>query len=203
MKINEHRMKSNEHETSVEEMYYLKFLRDGLITWEEKDENYLNNVNACRVKVLFQSHTRISNLFSLDPMFTAFLKVPTLKYILNRIFKKEQYHLTTYSSNTLRKHDKDGRVFHVDYPYHNLQSPYPDEILGVQVIYALDDFTIENGATIHVPNSHLNHCFPKQEFIPDNAINFINVSKGSIIVYRGDMWHSQGINTTESPRVAS
>jgi hypothetical protein len=110
-------MKSNEHETSVEEVYYLKFLRDGLITWEEKDESYLNNVSACKDKILSQSHTRISNLFSLDPMFTNFLKVPTLKYILNRIFKDDQYHLTTYSSNTLRKEDNDERFFHVDYPY--------------------------------------------------------------------------------------
>ena len=68
-------MKDNKHVISVEETYYLKFLRDGLITWEEKDESYLNNVSASRDKILSKSHTRISNLFSLDPMFTTFLKV--------------------------------------------------------------------------------------------------------------------------------
>jgi ectoine hydroxylase-related dioxygenase (phytanoyl-CoA dioxygenase family) len=83
-----------------------------------------------------------------------------------------------------------------------LQSPYPDVVLGIQVIYALNDFSIENGASIYVPNSHINHCFPKQEFIPENEISFITVSKGSIILYRGDMWLSQGINTTEIPHVA-
>jgi len=180
---------------SREECLYYKFKKEGIVTWQGN----LDNIEEARNKILIEKHTRISNLFY-DELFVTFLKDETLKYLLDKIYN-QKYHLTTYSSNTLRKEDKDGRFFHVDYPYHNIKSPYPDEILGIQVIYALDDFTIENGATMYIPESYKAHKFPNNEIVYQ-SIRYITVKKGEIIFYRGDIWHSQGINLTENPRVA-
>jgi len=185
-------------ESAFEEQLYRKFSKEGIVTWQ----GCFYGIEIARNKVLEKKHTRISNLFY-DPIFEAFLKDETMKRLLDRVYGQKQYHLTTYSSNTLRKEDKDGRFFHVDYPYHNIPSPYPDEILGIQVIFALDDFTVENGATMYVPGSHKDHKFPDKSilFCLENS-KYTIVQKGSIILYRGDIWHSQGINITENPRVA-
>ena len=189
---------------SQREIYFHKFLRDGFITWErerEKEKEYNNDIDEIKNKILKYKHvTRISNLFSLDSRMVDFFKEPTLRYLLDRIYIN--YHLTTFSSNTLRNTDNDERFFHVDYPYHNLTAPYPDEILGIQVICALDDFTIENGATMYLPGSHKMHEFPTNEKIQIESIKHITVPKGHIIFFRGDIWHSQGRNITDSPRVA-
>jgi hypothetical protein len=135
-----------------------------------------------------------------------FLQDRNLKALLNKIFtrgeRSEGFHLTTYSSNTLRKTDPVGTVWHVDYPYHDLPYPYPDgQPLGVQVNVALTDFTVENGATMYVPGSHRSHRFPGPDVERYNVRHMV-VPKGTIIIYRGDVWHAQGVNRTDKPRSA-
>ncbi len=158
-----------------------------------------------RAIVLDQDHTRISELLTLDTEFSEILQHDILKVLLDILFP-EGHHLTTYSSNTLRKRDKDQRAWHVDYPYHTIAGPYPKEILGVQVIIALNDFTIENGATMYLPQSFESGRFPDSNTLSRarnvDAVEYMTIPKGAMVVYRGDLWHSQGINTTDDPRVA-
>ena len=177
------------------------FQKNGIAIWKHKN---LDQIEKAREIILSYKHTRISELLELDQVFSDILF--DLKPILDSIFN-EGYHLTTFSSNTLRKNDKEKaniKSIHVDYPYHDLFEPYPDEILGLQVNYACDDFTIENGATLYVPNSYKYHRFPNwredTEILKTEVP--ILVEKGSIIMYRGDMWHRPGVNTTDNPRVA-
>jgi ectoine hydroxylase-related dioxygenase (phytanoyl-CoA dioxygenase family) len=115
------------------------------------------------------------------------LKIPILKVILDEVFKKESCHLTTYSSNTLRFNKDDEIHFHVDYPYGLNQDCSEFDLLGVQVIITLNDFTIENGATLFIGK--------------DKKVNYFVAPKGSLIIYRADIVHSQGINKTPNPRV--
>jgi len=179
------------------ENLFLQYKKNGLTAWREN----FYNIDYFREIILDTNHIRISNLFKEDKNFVNFLESPTLKYLLDKIYK--EYHLTTFSSNTLKKENKDERFFHVDYPYHNLKSPYPDEILGIQVIYALDDFTYENGATMYFPDSFKSKEFPRKDSIyAKQNLEYITVPKGSVILFRGDLWHSQGINRTDNPRVA-
>lgn len=145
-------------------------------------------------------HSRISNLFELDEeLFWGILSDPSLHSILCKIFP-DGYHCTTFSSNNLRKGDEDKRNWHCDYPYHNMQSPYPEETLGVQVIWTLDDFTIENGATYYVPGSHTERRWPEIEQI--KSFSRLEIERGHIAIFLGKLWHSQGINTTDNPRAA-
>jgi hypothetical protein len=182
---------------------FYKFKSDGMIVWQGDFALDFDLVDEARNKIASQKHTRIRDLLCDDKIFPLFLKNDRMKYLLDKIYN-EKYHLTTYSSNTLRKEDRDERSFHVDYPYHTIESPYPDKILGVQVIYALDDFTVENGATMYIPQSYKTHRFPDNKIFYNkrNLIKYITVPKGSIILYRCDTWHSQGINITDEPRVA-
>ena len=188
---------------SFDEKLFFKFQKEGMVTWKGKltDEE----INSITEKILKHKGDRVSNLFAEDVEISSkFFKDATLKSILDEIFSFDSfdsgYHLTTFSSNTLRKEDKSKVFFHVDYPYHNLTPPYPNKILGIQVIYALNDFTIENGATMYIPYSFNSPMFPF--FFGPQKIEHLTVPKGSMILYRGDLWHSQGVNTTSEPRIA-
>ena len=184
---------------SLKEELYYKFKRDGIVSWKLSDFDIAENLLASvRDKILGNKNARIGQLLYEVEESEEFLKIGILKELLNMIYENEEYHLTTFSSNTLRK-DVDERGFHVDYPYHNLPQPYPDKILGVQVNFSLDDFRIDNGATIYVPNSYKSHRFPPRN--PGN-VEYMLAEKGSVILYRGDMWHTQGVNSTDNPRVA-
>jgi ectoine hydroxylase-related dioxygenase (phytanoyl-CoA dioxygenase family) len=71
-------------------------------------------------------------------------------------------------------------------------------IQGINVIWCLDDFTDENGATRIHPQSHLDPTPPAPEWptIPMEA------SAGSIVVMEGRLWHHTGLNRTTDQRRA-
>lgn len=173
-----------------------EFSENGIAIWNHGN---MEEIEKARNVILSYNHTRIRDLIGLDKVFSEMLY--ELKPILDEVFVDEEYHLTTYSSNTLRKNGKEKASLHVDYPYHDLPEPYPDALLGIQVIYALDDFTVQNGATIYIPESYKTHRYPYFCDLLNNA-QYLLVKKGSIIMYRGDLWHKAGINITDNPRVA-
>ena len=69
------------------------------------------------------------------------------------------------------------------------------------VMWTIDDFTAENGATIVVPGSHLSGREPDQELDADADWRPATASAGSFIVLDGRVWHSTGENRTNRPRV--
>lgn len=143
-------------------------------------------------------HTRISNLFELNSnLFWKLLNDPALHSILKKIFPNS-YHCTTFSSNNLHK-GVDESGWHCDYPYHNMEFPYPKETLGVQVIWTLDDFTENNGATYFVSGSHKLCKWPSENV---EGVRQAICPKGNIIIFFGKLWHTQGINLTNFPRAA-
>jgi hypothetical protein len=87
-------------------------------------------------------------------------------------------------------------------PLHRDDSPYPIQVAGLElqigVMWALSDFTAENGATRIVKGSHrllrswhmpdLSHC--EQAIMP----------KGSAVFYLGSTWHGSGENRSNSVR---
>ena len=86
---------------------------------------------------------------------------------------------------------------------HRDDSLYPIEISGLElqigVMWALDDFTEENGATRVVPNSHR---FLRSWHLPglddwESAV----MPKGSALFYLGSTWHGGGANRSDAPRM--
>jgi len=150
-------------------------------------------------KILHEnSNARVDTLFN-NELFTKLLAEPELHSILWKIFPTG-YHCTDFSSNTLRKENVDSFNWHVDYPYHDISSPYPEEVLSVQVIWMVDDFTEDNGGTLIVPGSY---AYKTQPFIDSNTNIFqITGKRGTVILYVGNTWHSAGYNTTDTPRSA-
>jgi ectoine hydroxylase-related dioxygenase (phytanoyl-CoA dioxygenase family) len=85
---------------------------------------------------------------------------------------------------------------------HRDDSPYPIQLAGFElqigVMWALSDFSAENGATRVVPGSHrflrawhrpdVSHCVP--------AV----MRKGSALFYLGSTWHGGGANRSQAAR---
>jgi ectoine hydroxylase-related dioxygenase (phytanoyl-CoA dioxygenase family) len=65
-------------------------------------------------------------------------------------------------------------------------------------MWPLCDFTAENGGTVIVPGSHRwTNEFPG----PDSPRITIEMPAGSLLLYRGSLWHGGGANHTDQPRL--
>ena len=74
-------------------------------------------------------------------------------------------------------------------------------MMSFQVIIAVDDLTVDNGATELIPGSHKNDNYYEDKQIIDkkNIIRFV-APKGSILIYNPNILHSNGFNNTEKSR---
>lgn len=74
----------------------------------------------------------------------------------------------------------------------------------VTVIWILDDFTEENGATRVVPGSHVLPGLPSKKLAqpgkrhPDEEL--VTARAGSVLVFNGHLWHSGTRNQSSGPR---
>jgi ectoine hydroxylase-related dioxygenase (phytanoyl-CoA dioxygenase family) len=69
------------------------------------------------------------------------------------------------------------------------------------VLWLIDDFTLENGATKVVPGSHKWTAFAPDGVRHKDEIS-ITGSKGSAIVFNANLWHGSAANTTDQTRWA-
>ncbi len=76
--------------------------------------------------------------------------------------------------------------------------PRPHAELVVNVMWPLDDFTAENGATRIVAGSHR---WTDRQPGPDDAVTVVEMPAGSALLYVGSLWHGGGANHSEKPRV--
>ncbi len=77
--------------------------------------------------------------------------------------------------------------------------PKPHVAIVCNTMWALTDFTDENGATRIIPGSHL------RDRSPDYFTHYDSIPaampKGSVMVYHGSLWHGGGANRTNRRRV--
>ena len=73
--------------------------------------------------------------------------------------------------------------------------------LRINVLVALDDFTIENGATEFFPASHCMPTQPSEEDFEKNKSHFV-IPAGSVVLFNSYLWHRAGYNITNLNRVA-
>lgn len=88
-------------------------------------------------------------------------------------------------------------------PLHRDDTVYPIDIAGMElvagVMWALSDFTAENGGTRVVPGSHR---YLRSWHQPDvTAWENTVIPKGSAVFYLGSTWHGGGANNSNAPRL--
>lgn len=76
----------------------------------------------------------------------------------------------------------------------------PRRAFGVSTIWAIDEFTADNGATEIIPGSHL--WGDERPAEDDLRIESVLMPAGSVVVLMGTLWHRGGANRSAAPRLA-
>lgn len=77
--------------------------------------------------------------------------------------------------------------------------PRPRAPLAAATIWAIDDFTADNGATVLYPGSQR---WGKRRPAPDDEAIPVVMPAGSCVLFVGTLWHGGGANTTDRDRLA-
>ena len=107
-----------------------------------------------------------------------------------------------------------AQPWHTDDGHTSLTPPH--DLLGVSTFWALDDTTVENGATEVLPGSHRwsETEFPgvlkDQDFATEADVTDdlgahpdavkVTMPAGSLMIARGDLWHRGGANRSDTAR---
>jgi ectoine hydroxylase-related dioxygenase (phytanoyl-CoA dioxygenase family) len=75
--------------------------------------------------------------------------------------------------------------------------PWPHQPLLVNSVWALCDFTADNGGTRIVPGSHR---WPRDRMPTEADTVSVEMPAGSVVIYPGTTWHGGGANRTDVAR---
>lgn len=93
---------------------------------------------------------------------------------------------------------ENAQAWHTDDAFYLV--PRPRKTLGVSTIWALEDFTEDNGATEVIPGSHrwgMEHPSDRA-----HEVSKAVMSAGSVIVFDAGLWHRGGANASTGTRLA-
>jgi ectoine hydroxylase-related dioxygenase (phytanoyl-CoA dioxygenase family) len=136
-----------------------------------------------------------------DPFFLRFLEIPEVLSFIDQTV-----------SETAILHTQNGFIlpsiangaapeifqnsFHRDFP--RVLNGY---VASINVMFAIDQFSAENGATLVVPRTHQTMETPDQQYLKENAIP-VECPAGSMFVFDSTLWHAAGANTSGADRLA-
>ncbi len=93
-----------------------------------------------------------------------------------------------------------AQPWHFDDAFYSVARPRAP--ISVSAIWAIDDFTADNGATQVLPGSHLWGDDVSPEQLHDERAVPVEMSPGSVVIFAGTLWHRGGANRTSRPRLA-
>jgi len=136
-----------------------------------------------------------------DPHFFTFLEIPEVLNVVDGVL-----------SDTAILHLQNGFIlpsfppvstptvfqneFHQDFP--RVLSGY---VASVNIMFAIDPFTEDNGATLAVPGTHQRMEVPDRTYLARNAVP-IECAAGAMLVFDSTLWHAAGRNTSGKDRLA-
>lgn len=136
-------------------------------------------------------NTRVFDLVGKDRAFRDLVEHPVAIALVKHLIG-EQFLLSNFSANVTAP-GSGAMGMHADQGY--VPAPWPPYPLAINVGWALDDFTVENGATRFVPGSHKKDHGPDWSAHYDEALP-ITCKAGSIFAMDGRVWHQTGPNVS-------
>ncbi len=145
----------------------------------------------------FEGHNtiRIYNLLVHGPLYERIPIHPTLLPIVERVLD-DGCLISSLSSISILPGERPQPI-HADDQLIPIEKPHVP--LVCNSMWAITDFTEDNGATRVIPGSHKRDHSPTfgQTYQSQGAC----MRKGSIMIYNGSMWHGGGENRTDDRRV--
>jgi ectoine hydroxylase-related dioxygenase (phytanoyl-CoA dioxygenase family) len=144
-----------------------------------------------------QKSQRVYSLAAKGEVFQRLAEHPRVMALCERLLLPN-FLLSTLQSIRLHPGEQ-AQAWHTDDAFYQVPRPRP-ESLAVSVIWAIEDFTEENGATEVIPGSHvwgMEHP-ESREYAAVPAV----MPAGSAIVFDGALWHRGGANRSTGTRLA-
>lgn len=158
----------------------------------------LRNPTSDRYVDFYGSLTvRFDGLPAKSAAFLEIMQVPLLPDVADILLKPncEDYLLNTAQLIEIHPGEKVQAIHRDEDAWAFFPAPRP--LLQVEAMYALSDFTKENGATQVVPGSHL--WVPDRQPEPSEILQ-AEMPAGSALFYLGSTLHGGGANTTQDKR---
>ena len=139
--------------------------------------------------------TRIYNLLVHGPLYQRIPVHPNVLPVVEKVLDPGLL-ISSVSSIAIGP-DETAQPIHSDDQLIPLPKPHPPIICNT--MWAITDFTEENGATRLCPGTHLSDHSPD----PLGSYDSIpaEMSRGSVLVWVGSLWHGGGANRTNERRV--
>jgi ectoine hydroxylase-related dioxygenase (phytanoyl-CoA dioxygenase family) len=136
-----------------------------------------------------------------DPFFLSFLEIPEAISLIDRtvsetaiLHTQNGFILPSFSEGEVPTIFQNS--FHRDFP-----RVFNGYVASINIMFAIDEFSAENGATQVVPRTHQAASAPDQEYLKENAIA-VECPAGSMLVFDSTLWHAAGANTSGKDRLA-
>ena len=142
------------------------------------------------------STNRVYALLAKAPTVAALVEHPAVVDILDALLLPGYLLSANLAINLLP--GETAQSLHTDDGFYRVARPRA--AIGVSAIWAIDDFTAENGATRIIPGSH--RWGSEQPAEDDPTIVPVEMPAGSVVVFQGTLWHRGGANTTDRARLA-
>jgi len=138
---------------------------------------------------------RIYNLLALDRVFEA---VPVHDHVLPIVERVlDRGCLVSSLSSIAIGPGESAQPIHADDQVIPLPKPHVPIICNT--MWALTDFTVDNGATRVIPGSHTRDRSPELGTAYESIA--AEMRRGSVLVFDGSIWHGGGANSTDQRRV--
>lgn len=144
---------------------------------------------------------RVYSLAGKGDAFLALIEHPAILALLDRVLLPN-YLLSTAQS--IRLHPGETpQGWHTDDGFYLVPRPHPTP-RGITVIWAIEDFTADNGATELLPGSHRWGPEHPDEHAGDPGVAPVAaiMPAGSALVFDAGLWHRGGANRSPSTRLA-
>ena len=144
---------------------------------------------------------RLANLIDYDEIFQRAVALPRLLAGVAQVLGPD-FKLSSLNARSARPHSDWTQPLHCD------TGALPD-VQGnsvCNIIWMLDDFTPENGATRFVPGTHRSHRLPQEVLADPTAPHpderLLTGRRGTVVVMNAHLWHGGTANRTSGPRLA-
>ncbi len=136
-----------------------------------------------------------------DPFFMRFLELPAVLSVVDATVSPTAIlHLQNGFILPSFPAERSPKVFQTSY-HQDFPRVLNGYLASINVFFAIDAFTRENGCTWVVPRTHQHAQPPSQDEIDRSAIP-VECPAGSMIVFDSTLWHAAGANTSGRDRLA-
>ncbi len=139
---------------------------------------------------------RLGGILGLSRASADLIAHPRVMEVADAVLKRHCSNYRIGSTTAIEIHPGEAaQVLHRDDGFYPMR--FPEVEFQISAMWALHDFTVENGATRIVPGSHNNR---DMDHVEEKDVEQAVMPRGSVLFYLGSTLHGGGANTANAPR---